>query len=121
MPILDLPREHPGISILENPLEEKEIDEGLFPQEVFLIEVEPTKYACVNATTNGPDPMTVGLIAIFDSEAEIDIFENRFPNVKGEKIKRTFQEARQIAIEKLTVYGLGLQTNAQTLHIHWVR
>ena len=91
-----------------------------FPDAVTLIDLGGNRFGAVNTTTVGPDPMTVGLLACFASDAEADKWETVF-KLTGERVSKTFQEARDIAIGKPSIYGLGLQVDAQTRAIHWVR
>jgi hypothetical protein len=91
-----------------------------FPDAVIMIELGSGRYAAVNATTKGPDPMTVGLLATFPTEEEADIWEKKYL-LSGNRVNKSFQEAREIAIGKPAIHGLALQTAAHTVAIHWVR
>jgi len=91
-----------------------------FPDAVIMISLGGGKYAAVNVTTVGPDPMTVGCIACFASETEVDMWESQW-KLTGERVTKEFQEAREIAVSKPNIYGLALQVGANTAHIHWVR
>jgi hypothetical protein len=91
-----------------------------FPSAVVMISLGGGKYAAVNTTTTGPDPMTVGLIAVFPSEEEAEFWGETF-GLKGDLVTKSFEEAREIAVSKPTIHGLGLQYQARTVTIHWVR
>lgn len=91
-----------------------------FPDAVIMITLGGGKFAAVNVTTAGPDPMTVGALVCFATEKEVDIWEAKW-KLTGTKINKSFQEAREIAISKPSIHGLALVENAETKHIHWVR
>lgn len=93
---------------------------GDFPDAVIMISLGAGKYAAVNATTSGPDPMDVNVLAVFANDTEAEIWENKW-QLTGERVNKKFNEARDIAISKPSIYGLGLQVNANTATIHWVR
>lgn len=93
---------------------------GDFPDAVIMISLGAGKYAAVNATTNGPDPMDVNIIVVFANDNEAEIWEQKW-QATGDRVTKKFTEARDIAIRKPNVYGLGLQVNANTAAIHWVR
>jgi hypothetical protein len=93
---------------------------GDFPDAVIMISLGAGKYAAVNATTAGPDPMEVNIIAVFANDNEAEIWEQKW-KLTGERVNKKFNEARDIAVSKPNVYGLGLQVNANTATIHWVR
>lgn len=90
-----------------------------FPDAVIMISLGGGKFAAVNVTTPGPDPMTVGCIACFASEKEAEIWEALY--FTGEKVSKDFQEAREIALGKSNIHGLALQKGGISVHIHWVR
>jgi hypothetical protein len=97
-------------------------DDSGFPHAVIVLALGNARYAAVNATTSGPDPMTVGLIACFKTEEDCTAFEYRY-NLTGDPESKTFPEARDIALAKAdqNIYGLGLQGQNGTEIIHWVR
>lgn len=98
------------------------LDDSGFPEGLILLSLGGNRYAAVNATTSGPDPMTVGLIACFRSDDDCTAFEYRY-GLEGEHVSKTFPEAREIALSKgdQNIYGLGLQSQNGTEIIHWVR
>jgi hypothetical protein len=114
------------IELLDNVTDADTRDDDLlggddaFPDAVVMISLGGGKFAAVNATTTGPDPMTVGLLAVFASEKEAEKWEAVY-NLTGERVTKTFQEARELAVSKPSIYGLGLQQEARTVAIHWVR
>lgn len=93
---------------------------GDFPDAVIMISLGGGKYAGMNATTNDPEPMEVNVLAVFANDKEAEIWEKKW-QLTGERVNKKFNEARDIAISKPNVYGLGLQVNANTAVIHWVR
>jgi hypothetical protein len=90
-----------------------------FPDAVIMLSLGGNKFAAVNVTTIGPEPMTVGLLVCFATEQEAEIWEAQY--MTGEHVNKEFQQARDIAVSKPNVYGLALQQGARTVSIHWVR
>lgn len=95
-------------------------DDSGFPTSVILIALGGGRYAAVNATTPGPDPMTVGLLATFADETQVTLWQEAW-GLTGDLETMEFERAREIALSKPSIYGLGLQVQGQTAHIHWVR
>ncbi|MBS1722716.1 MAG: hypothetical protein JSS66_06875 [Armatimonadetes bacterium] len=99
---------------------------GGWPDSLILLSLGGGKYAGVGATTTGPDPMEVMLIAVFPSEKEAELYEEIW-DMTGDKVTKTFEEARQIAVSKdglngrTKVHGMGLQEQGNTVLIQWVR
>jgi hypothetical protein len=91
-----------------------------FPDAVVMISLGGGRFAAVNATTPEPDPMTVGLLATFASEQEAEAWGANY-DLTGDLVTKTFEEAREIAVSKPSVHGLGLQQGERTVAIHWVR
>lgn len=93
---------------------------GDFPNALIMISLGGGKYAANNATTPGPDPMDVNILVVFTTEEEAEKWEAKW-KLTGEHVSKNFEEARAIALSKSNVFGLGLQINANTAIIHWVR
>lgn len=93
---------------------------GNFPDAVTMISLGGGRYAAVNTTTTGVDTMEVNLLVVFANDKEADIWEQKW-QLTGERVSKKFNEARNIAIKNPTIHGLGLQVNANTAVIHWVR
>lgn len=91
-----------------------------FPDAVVMIHLGNEKYAAVNTTTSGPDPMTVNLLATFMDTSAAEKW-GEAQNLTGEYVDKKFEEARNLAISKPSISGLGLQVNGVTSKIHWVR
>jgi len=91
-----------------------------FPDAVIMISLGGNMYAGVNSATTGQDTMEVNLLAVFANDKEAEIWENQW-QLTGERVTKEFHEARDIAISKPNVHGLGLQVNGNTSVIHWVR
>ena len=90
-----------------------------FPDAVIMLSLGGGKFCAINATTTGPDPMTVNFLVCFATDKEADNWES--VHMKGEHVNKEFQEARQIAVSKPNIYGLALIVSGQIKHIHWVR
>jgi hypothetical protein len=114
------------IGILNNDSDAETRDDDLldgddsFPDSLVMISLGGGKFAAVNVTTSGPDPVTVGLLAVFASEKEAEKWETVY-GLTGKRVTKTFTEARELAVSKPSIYGLGLQQEASTVAIHWVR
>lgn len=120
MPLLDVPVQTPSFMEYLNTENSNQLgNDDNFPDAVIMIELGG-KYAAVNLTTHGPDPMTVGALVCFATEKEAELWEQVF-NLSGARVSKTFDEARALAISKPAVHALALQVAAQTRHIHWVR
>ena len=91
-----------------------------FPDALIMLEQGDGKYLAVNATTPGPDPMTVNLLACFTNEKDAEAFQQTY-EMTGTQVDKNFEEAREIAISKPLVHLLALQANGTTVYIHWVR
>lgn len=91
-----------------------------FPDAVIMIDLGGNKFAAVNITTTGPDPMTVSGLVCFANDKEAELWESKW-KLTGNRVSKSFQEARELAISKSNIHGLALQQNAETAHIHWVR
>jgi hypothetical protein len=107
-------------TILDKQLDEILVNDSGFPDSIMMIGLGNGKYAAINATTPPPDPMTVGLLAVFASEEEISKF-NAIYDLGGDNVTKKFEEAREIALSKTAIHGLALQENGKTIMIHWVR
>jgi len=91
-----------------------------FPEDLILISLGNNRYAAVNSTTPGSDPMVANLIAVFANKEQAEIWEKIW-NLSGEHVDKKFSEAREIACSKPNIWGLGLQVNGQTHDIHWIK
>ena len=91
-----------------------------FPEALIMISLGNNRYAAVNATTPGPDPMVVNVLAVFASEQQASMWEQIW-KLSGEHVNKQFQEARDIARSKPDIWGLGLQINGNTGKIHWIK
>lgn len=95
------------------------------PSKIILIRVsiigDNTLYAVVN-TTVGPssDRMILDLLACFESIEETEIFKEMY-SMEGDPIEYTLDEARQIAISKPKLHGLGIQREGKTADVIFVR
>ncbi len=113
-----------AIEILENPLItslEDDLWESIssFPNELYLISVGDSKYACNNATT--PDGMTVNGLSCFPSIDDATSYMAVPGMLSGDTKRVTFDEAREIAKGKPVLDSLLLWDAARIVEIHFVR
>ena len=90
-----------------------------FPDAVVMLSLGGGRYAAINMTTSGPDPMTVNFLVCFTTDKEAEIWEAA--HMTGEHVNKEFQEAREIAVSKPNIHGLALQVGGVSRHVHWVR
>lgn len=90
-----------------------------FPDAVVMLSLGGGRYAAINMTTSGPDPMTVSFLVCFATDKEAEIWEQQY--MTGEHVNKEFQEAREIAVSKPNIHGLALQVGGVSRHVHWVR
>jgi hypothetical protein len=116
---------HTTIDPLEKLLEgtgtEDVLDDLGFPESLILIHLGAERYAAVNVT---PDPQrepgwTINALAAFIDMEEATIFEMKH-KLKGERINKTFREAREIAVSKENIQAIAIQRNGTTFQLHYV-
>lgn len=94
-----------------------------FPEDVFMVKYGD-KYAAVNATTKGPDPITVNALCVMATDRQAQLYMDTYMDqvpVGGKIISVKFEEAREIAMSKRpNVKALSLWENGGTKHLHWV-
>lgn len=114
--------EKPVLAVLDGTGEESAplSSETGFPESLILFAVGGGLYGAVNATTVGPDPMEANLLAVFEEMESFEIFKTA-SGMEGRPERKTFEEARNIALSKPGIHGLGLQRRGSTVAIHWIR
>jgi hypothetical protein len=110
--------------IVDNPLitqiEESMLEGfGGFPNVLYLINVRGDLYAANNATL--PDGQTVDGLATFPDPDEATTYMGLLAGLSGEIVKKTFEEARQIAVAKPRISCLFLFVGGRIADLHWVR
>ena len=76
---------------------------GNFPEGLWLVHVIDDKYACHNATTPGPDPMTFNGLCCFMTRLDAEAWIKSFTATPGSAPKpeqSKFNDARSMAIKK---------------------
>lgn len=107
--------------LLEGEGTEDIFDDLGFPENVILIHLGAERYAAINVT---PDPQrepnwTVNALAAFIDMEEATIFEMAH-GLKGERVHKTFREAREIAAGKPNIQAIAIQRNGTTFQLHYV-
>lgn len=92
---------------------------GGFPNALFLINVRGDLYAANNATL--PDGQTVDGLATFPDADEATTYMGLLAGLSGEIVKKTFEEARQIAVSKPRLMCMFLFVGGKIADLHWVR
>ena len=99
-------------------------DEGLpvqfhkFPKELILIFLGGSKYAANNGTT--PEGVDVNGLATFMNSEEALIYQEKC-GLTGDLVRKTFAEARDIALSKTNIQALFLMIGTSIADIHYVR
>jgi len=93
-----------------------------FKNGVCMIDCGDGKYACNNATTPGPDPMTVDGIACFPDEEEATVYmATPKYGLRGTVVRKTLEEARAIAVSKPAIQALLFMEGSKVKEIMYVR
>lgn len=92
---------------------------GGFPDNLHLILVGDGKYAANNATLT--DGQTINGLACFPSPDDATTYMGLLAGLSGEIVKKTFEEAREIAISKPVLHALFLFVGGAIREVHWIR
>ncbi len=111
-------------TVLDNPLGihlEEELLEGFggFPDSLILISVGGDKYACNHAIL--PDGQAINGLACFPSADDATTYMGLLAGLSGDMVKKSFEEARQIAIGKPVLSALFLFIDGHILDVHYIR
>lgn len=92
---------------------------GGFPETLFLIEVGEGKFAANNVSL--PDGQVINGLASFPSADDAVAYMGLLAGLSGDIVKRSFEEARQIAISKPILQALLLFVDGKIVDIVYVR
>jgi len=92
---------------------------GGFPDSLFLISVGGDKYACNNATL--PDGQVLDGLATFPDADEATTYMGLLAGLNGEIVRKSFEQAREIAKSKPRLSCLFLFVGGHIVEVHFVR
>lgn len=92
---------------------------GGFPDHIYLISVGDGKYAANNATL--PDGESINGLACFPTLDDATTYMGLLAGLSGDTVKKTFEEARQIAKSKEVLHAMFLFDGGRIVEIHFVR
>lgn len=110
--------------LLDDPIAQQ-LDESMlegfggFPTTLYLINVAGDKYAANNATL--PDGQSIDGLATFPDPDEATTYMGMLSGLSGDIVKKSFEEARNIAISKPRISCLFLFVGGRIVDLHWVR
>ena len=108
------------VGTIEKPDTESSLKlDNSFPESVIMIHLGAGRYAAYHFTTQGSDPMEVDCLVCFKSSDQASFWEAAYG--KGEQVTKTFDEAREIDINKPKIHGLALIEDLKVFDIHFVR
>ena len=87
-----------------------------WPQVLCVIEVSPGKYAANVANTNGledPPQAEIHGLAIHANEASAIVYMGSLNGLSGTVVPKSFDECRQIAVDKPTLTAMFLMDGAK--------
>jgi len=92
---------------------------GGFPETLHLITVGDGKYAANNVTL--PDGEKINGLATFPSPDDATTYMGLLAGLDGEIVKKSFEEARQIAISKPILHCVLLFVDGKVVDMVYVR
>jgi hypothetical protein len=92
---------------------------GGFHSALYLINVTGDKFAANCATLQ--DGQTVNGLATFPDPDEATTYMGLLAGLSGDIVKKSFDEAREIAISKPALSCLFLFVGGQIADVHWIR
>ncbi|MER3496828.1 MAG: hypothetical protein C4320_08755 [Armatimonadota bacterium] len=113
-----------GMELLDSPvitpLEEDLLGSaGGFPNSLLLIQIGTDKYAANNATL--ADGQSVNGLACFPTPDDAATYAGLLAGLDGEFVKKSFDEARDIAKSKPTLDAMFLFVDGKIVEVHFVR
>lgn len=127
MPTAMLVKDRPGIEIVDDRQTKDDNDlsnDHNWPQSLCGIEVSPGKFACNCADTKGlePEPQTdIHGLAVFVNEASATVYMGCLNGLSGTVVPKSFDECRQLAIERPKLHGMFLMDGNKIRDIIYVR
>ncbi len=108
--------------VLDTPVLDAEFEDNLtnFPSRLVLIDLGDGKYAANNAITPAPDAMEVNGIACFINAEEAIIYQED-TKIGGTLVRKSFSQARDIALSKINIQAIFLMQGTHVIEIHFVR
>lgn len=99
---------------------DEELAEGYsqFPGEIYLLSVGDGKYAANNVTIAD---VTHNGLATFPSMDDTIVYTGLLAGLNGSPVRKTFEEARAIAVSKPTLDCMFLFVDGKIVDIHFVR
>jgi len=91
---------------------------GDFPDSLYLISVGDGKYAANNVTMG---ETTHNGLAAFPSLDDLTVYSNLLAGLNGDPVRKTFEEAREIAISKPVLDCILLFIDGSVVDVHFVR
>lgn len=91
---------------------------GGFPDSVYLLSVGDDKYAANNVTMG---ETTHNGLAAFPSLDDLTVYTGLLAGLNGDPVRKTFEEARQIAISKPVLDCVLLFVDGTVADVHFVR
>lgn len=88
------------------------------PSELYLISMGEDKYAANNVTL---EDVTHNGLATFPSLDDAIVYTGLLAGLNGSPVRKTFEEARAIAISKPTLDCMFLFVDGKIVDIHFVR
>lgn len=92
---------------------------GGFPDQIYLISVGDGKYAANNVSLS--DGQSINGLAAFPSLDDVVVYNGLLAGLGGDPVKKSFEEARKIAISKPTLSCLLLFVDGVIVDVHYVR
>lgn len=99
---------------------DEELTEGYsqFPGEVYLLSVGDGKYAANNVTIAD---VTHNGLAVFPSLDDVMVYSGLLAGLNGDPVRKSFEEARAIAVSKPMLDCLFLFVDGRIMDVHFVR
>lgn len=89
-----------------------------FPNDLYLLSMGDGKYAANNVTMGD---VTHNGLATFPSLDDVTVYTGLLAGLNGDPVRKTFEEARQIAISKPVLDCVFLFVDGHVADVHFVR
>lgn len=91
---------------------------GGFPDQIYLISVGEGRYAANNVTMAD---VTHNGLAAFPSLDDVTVYSSLLAGLNGDPVRKSFEEARQIALSKPVLDCVFLFVDGHIADVHFVR